>query len=111
MVLCTTESNKPKEIGGYMPRTIQRLAWVPLCALFSLFVSFTVKGRENLANIKGPIIVASNHISELDPLLVIAALPFFCRHIPLFYVSREKGFYKVNWRSVIYGGNFFTVEI
>ena len=108
MGLYTQGSRQPK-IGAFIPGTIQRLAWAPLWALFGLFGSFEVKGHRNLVGIKGPVIIASNHISELDPLLIVAALPFFSRHIPLFYVSREKGFYKVNWRSAVYGGNFFKM--
>ncbi len=55
-------------------------------------------------------IIASNHTSELDPLLIVACLPFFSRHLPLFFTSREKNFYAENgWKRIIYGGIFFKM--
>jgi len=75
-----------------------------------LFCSFEIKGIENVIGLKGGVIIASNHISELDPLLISACLPFFSKHLPLFYVSREKSFYKKSWRSfLLYGGTFFRM--
>src|SRR3989344_1929085 len=98
-----------RKVWMMRPFITQRLAWLPLRALFSLFGSLSVTGCENATSLKGPVIMASNHISELDPLLIVAALPFYSRHLPLYYVSREKGFYKPNWRSAVYGGNFFKM--
>ena len=55
------------------------------------------------------VIFASNHISELDPILIAACLPFSSHHLPLFYTSREKDFYKnkSGWKKFLYGGSFF----
>ncbi len=108
MDVCTTDSAL-KTSPGFLPALIQRVAWFPLRLLFWLFLSYTVRGREHLRALPGPVIIASNHVSELDPLLIVAALPFSSRHLPLFYVSREKKFYAVNWRSAIYGGGFFRM--
>jgi 1-acyl-sn-glycerol-3-phosphate acyltransferase len=74
-----------------------------------LFCSFEIRGLNNLTGSKTGVIIASNHISELDPLLISACLPFFSRHMPLYYVSREKDFYKNSWRSFMYGGTFFRM--
>jgi len=73
------------------------------------FCSFEIKGLENMKGLKGNMILASNHISELDPLLIVACLPFFSKHLPLYFVSREKSFYKKGWRTLFYGGTFFRM--
>src|SRR3989344_82892 len=93
-----------------MPSFFQHLSWGPLRTAMRLFCSFEIKGIENVIGLKGGVIIASNHISELDPLLISACLPFFSKHLPLFYVSREKSFYKKSWRSfLLYGGTFFRM--
>src|SRR3989344_3555052 len=93
-----------------MPNVLQRLAWGPLRASMSFFCSLKIRGLENVKNIKGNMIIASNHSSELDPLLIVACLPFFSRHLPLFFTSREKDFYaSMGWKRIIYGGTFFRM--
>ena len=54
------------------------------------------------------VIFASNHLSEWDPILVTAALPWISRFMPLFYISHDKSHYPSNgWRKYLYGGLFF----
>ncbi len=43
---------------------------------------------------EGPLIFASNHMSELDGILILAAFGVFSPLTPLIYVSREKSFYR-----------------
>lgn len=55
-------------------------------------------------------IFAANHSSELDAIVVPAALPFFSGLLPVFYVSRPREFYKTSgWRQMLYGGFFFKM--
>lgn len=72
-----------------------------------IFCSVRIKGRNNIDGLRANAIIASNHTSELDPLLVVASLPFFSPKLPLIFVSREKSFYKNSSLSFIYGGDFF----
>ena len=89
---------------------IQRAAWLPLRAIFSIFLRMECRGVENVKNLKTNAIFASNHANEFDPLIIVSCLPFFSRHLPLVFVSREKGFYeKLGWRGKIYGGFFFKL--
>lgn len=92
-----------------MPSFFQHVSWGPLRVAMRLFCSFQIKGLEHLIGSNRGIIIASNHISELDPLLISACLPFFSRHLPLYYVSREKDFYKNSRKSFMYGGTFFRL--
>ncbi len=96
-----------------LPEFSQRLIWGPLRFIMIVFCSLRVKGSHNLKNIKGNMIIASNHQSELDPLLIVACLPFFSRLFPIIYVTREKYFYigesQKEWRNFLYGGAFFRM--
>ena len=87
--------------------TLQRLAWLPTRLGFKFFCHLETIGIQNVSEKKA--IFASNHISELDPILIAACLPFLSSHLPLFYTSREKGFYKDKKRlkKILYGGIFF----
>lgn len=93
-----------------IPSILQRIVWMPIRLLFTVFCSLEIKGMENLKRVQSNVILASNHISELDPIIIASSLPFFSRHLPLFFTSREKEFYKnKGWKKYIYGGIFFKM--
>lgn len=95
---------------GIVPAILQRLAWGPVKLTLSLFAGLEIKGLENLERIRGNMIIASNHSNQLDPILIVASFPFFSRHLPLVFGSREKEFYaKRGWRRWVYGGLFFRL--
>ncbi|KKU79101.1 MAG: L-acyl-sn-glycerol-3-phosphate acetyltransferase [Parcubacteria group bacterium GW2011_GWA2_47_7] len=95
---------------GIMPNVLQRLAWGPVRLILKLFAGLEVRGLENLKRIRGNMIIASNHANQLDPILIVACFPFFSKHLPLVFGSREKDFYaKSGWRRLIYGGLFFRL--
>ncbi len=90
------------------PFFLQQLVWVPARLALLFFVRLKVNGLEHIHHLHAPAIFASNHVSELDPILLPAALPFFSRFAPIFYVSREKGFYQNTLlKRLLYGGFFF----
>ena len=91
-----------------VPFILQALAWPPTLLFLKFFIHFEVRGKENLKGLKGPVIFASNHVSELDPILVRAALPMLSRLSPMFYVSRKNYLDSIEGvRKHIYGGLFF----
>lgn len=75
------------------PFFLQNLVWVPTRIFLKFFGHLEIIGLNNLDNLDGKAIFASNHSSELDPILLPASLPFFSRFSPIFYTSREKEFY------------------
>jgi 1-acyl-sn-glycerol-3-phosphate acyltransferase len=78
--------------------------------ILRFFIRFEVHGRENLVNLPSGVIFAPNHSSELDPILVPAAMSFASKHLGMFYTSREQSFYKNSgWRKMFYGGTFFKI--
>jgi 1-acyl-sn-glycerol-3-phosphate acyltransferase len=89
---------------------IQRAAWLPLRVFFLVVLCVEWRGVENVKQLKTNAIFAANHANEFDPLVIVSGLPFFSRHLPLVFVSREKSFYKkLGWRGKIYGGLFFKL--
>jgi len=94
------------------PLILQTFIWPGTRLILNVFGHFEVKGLEHLANVsteKG-VIFASNHTSELDPILLPAGLPFLSRFMPIFYTSREKKFYDTSGiLQLIYGGFFFQL--
>lgn len=95
---------------GVMPGILQRLAWGPVRVALRVFARLEIRGIENLAMIRGNMIIASNHCNQLDPILIVACFPLFSRHLPLVFGSREKDFYaKSGWKRFVYGGLFFKL--
>ncbi len=94
------------------PLILQTAIWPITRPMFLFFLHLEIHGLERLENLprgKG-IIFATNHSSELDPILVPASLPFLSPLMPMFYTSREQSFYKNSgWRQFFYGGFFFKL--
>jgi|SRR3989344_3347709 len=106
-------SSKMKIFHYVSPWVLQTLIWVPTRILLRVFFVYKVKGLKNLSALKNDgtgVIFAVNHSSELDPILIPASLSFLSRFMPMFYVAREKSFYKNSgWRQNFYGGLFFRM--
>lgn len=93
-----------------LPVLCQKIIWIPTRVALILFGRLTIKGRQNLVGITGPVIFAVNHSSEIDPFMVPASLPFFSRFSPLFYAVRDKSFYvNVGWRKHLFNDWFIKM--
>jgi 1-acyl-sn-glycerol-3-phosphate acyltransferase len=99
------------KIHYFTPWVLQTLVWVPTRLVFILFTKLKIRGKENLKYIKkSGVIFASNHASEMDPIMTPVTLTPFSSFFPMFYVSRGKDFYTTSgWRQKIYGGLFFAL--
>lgn len=97
----------------FIPLVLQRFGYLIVCALQKFFLRLEIRGRENLKNISGPVILAPNHTSELDAPSVPLIFPFFSNFFPIYYTTHSKEKYKkkerFGWRSLIYGGIFFDL--
>lgn len=89
------------------PLILQKLIWIPTRLIFLFFGHIQIRGLGNLKEIRNTVIFASNHSSEMDPILIPASLPFSSRFSPIFYTARERSFYKRSgWRKYLLGGTF-----
>ena len=88
----------------------QKLPWIPARIILAFFCDFKVTGLENFKELKGNAIFACNHTSEIDIIILPAAIPLFSHFSPMFYTSREKEFYGGSgWRRHFYGGTLFRI--
>ena len=88
----------------------QRTAWLFVKPLFHFFLHFRIIGKENIKGLKGPVILAVNHISELDGPMLPIAIDFFSPLLPVIFVSLEKKRYKGNYYpSFIYSTTIFRL--
>ena len=79
----------PARTPYHYPRWAQRwpVTWIRLAAHDLLLLPAVyllgwprIEGRENLAGVQGPVLVVSNHVSDVDLGFVLAALPARLRH-------------------------------
>ncbi|HEX8947168.1 MAG TPA: lysophospholipid acyltransferase family protein [Candidatus Paceibacterota bacterium] len=93
-----------------VPLFLQTIAWFPTRLAFAFFIHFDVRGQENLKGLSQAIF-AVNHTSELDPIILTAALRPMGRFAPMFYVvapAKEFDDPKFRWRKHIYKTLFFN---
>jgi len=94
----------------YIPIVTQKIGHFLFFFIHRLFVKLEIKGRENLRNLKGPIILAPNHTGELDVTAIPQVLPFFSSIYPIYFVTYPAEKYKTfGWRGYIYGEFFFNI--
>lgn len=92
------------------PIVLQKVGFLVFYTLHKIFVRVKVIGRENLHGLKKPVILASNHTSELDVTASPLILGFFSLLYPIYYVTDpEEKFKTFGWRNYIYGGIFFNL--
>lgn len=94
------------------PYIIQHAIWLPTRLFLWVCCRAKISGSENLRAVNGNVVVATNHVTEIDPLIIVATLPFRSPLLPLFFVAREKRHYKTRWRGLrrlLYGGMFFRL--
>lgn len=94
----------------YIPIFLQKVGYIVFTLAYKTFVRMEIKGKENLRNQKGPVIIAANHTSEIDVTIASMLLPFFSALLPIYFVSDPKEKFKsFGWRNYIYGGIFFNL--
>lgn len=92
-----------------IPLFIQHIVTFLLRPVFRFFLRVSVKGLEHIEHMDSAVVIAPNHQSELDPILVTTFLPKKINFFPLFYATGGKKLYEDmgGWRKIIYGGRLF----
>lgn len=92
------------------PLFLQTVIWIPARLFLFAFCSIEIRGLDKSHLVKGRVIFAVNHSTEIDPIIILAPLLFLFRFLPMFYTSLEKKFYNhCGWKKHIYGGVFFKM--
>jgi long-chain acyl-CoA synthetase len=86
---CMLRGKLPPRVPYHYPRWVQRwpVTWVRLAVHYLLLRPAVfllgwphVEGRQNLREVRGPVLVVCNHIGDVDPGFVLTALPARLRH-------------------------------
>jgi 1-acyl-sn-glycerol-3-phosphate acyltransferase len=72
-------ARSPRRESGLVSSSIRQLWWATLRSYFAIWHRLTIHGRGNLPETT-PFILAANHTSHLDALVLSAALPWNLRH-------------------------------
>jgi len=93
---------------GSLVSTLRYLALRPAFLMFRVFLGMEVHGRENLPA-RGSFLICPNHLSYLDPFVLLTALPFriFSR---LFFVGASEYFETWFMRLIAKISNIFPVD-
>lgn len=70
--------------------TTQVLVWFFTTPLYWVFFKMKVTGREKLKEVKGPIIIVSNHIGWHDPWFILCVLGLKSPLIPLRFMATKR---------------------
>lgn len=68
--------------------------WLPGQILFRFFVHYSVENGERAKRLKGPLIIASNHLSFPDPFLISAIFPFANSVFPIRFGVKTSFYYQ-----------------
>lgn len=94
----------------FTPLFLQKIGRTLFFFIFKFFLRFEILGDKSFLQSRKPIIMASNHTGEFDPVLFSLVLPMFSKFYPLYFVSNPQERYKsFGWRSFFYGGQFFNM--
>lgn len=95
-----------------VPYVIQNLFFLTFLPFYKFFIKLEIRGKENLVDLNGPIIIAPNHTSELDPTVIPLIFPFLSLKLPIYSVIYPIEKYKTpewKWRRFVYGRLFFNL--
>lgn len=76
-----------RRIHYYTPIILQKIGYILFFLIYKLFVSIEIRGKEHLTSLSEPIIIATNHTSELDATAIPLVLPFFSKFFPIYFVT------------------------
>ena len=81
------ENLKKSKLFYYFILLTQKVGFIIFYIFHHIFVRLEIRGKENLKNIKGPVIFASNHTSELDVTLMPQIIGLFSRFYPIYFTT------------------------
>lgn len=94
----------------YVVIVFQKIGFCVFYIMHKFFVRIEIRGKEHLVGLRGPIILAPNHTSELDVTALPMVLPFFSSHNPVYFVmNRKEKYNNFGWKSYLYRGKILDL--
>lgn len=78
--------------------------------ILGFFFGLEIESEEDLANLKGPLIIVSNHGSWIDPFLIGVVFPFNAKVFPIHYAALYKLFYIPVLTPFLWGFGCFSIK-
>ena len=72
-------------LNRFLAKIFFNLIWVPWRLVFWFFLHYKIEGKENLKDLKPPVLIVINHASWLDPFLAADVFPFNSKFYPIHY--------------------------
>ena len=76
-----------------MLKILFNLFWIIAKFLLWIFLRVEIETEVDLKKLRGPLIIASNHVSAADPFLIGASFPFGAKIFPIRYAILNKIYY------------------
>jgi len=67
----------------------QKIGWLILRPIFKFFTDYKLESESNIKNLTRPMIIVSNHVSFLDPLIIGTILPINSKVYPLYFITKD----------------------
>ncbi len=68
----------------------QKIGWIILRPFLKFFTGYGLSADCDVKNLKSPLIIASNHVSFLDPPILGTILPINCPAYPAYFITKDK---------------------
>jgi 1-acyl-sn-glycerol-3-phosphate acyltransferase len=70
-------------------RITQKIGWIILRPILKFFIRYRLCANCDLADLRRPLIIVSNHLSYLDPPILGTILPFGSDAYPVYFIAKD----------------------
>ncbi|OIO48180.1 MAG: hypothetical protein AUJ32_01110 [Parcubacteria group bacterium CG1_02_40_82] len=70
-------------------RIVQKIGWLILRPILKFFIRYRFRVNCDIEDLKRPLIIASNHLSYLDPPILGTVLPFGSPAYPIYFITKD----------------------
>jgi len=77
-------------ISYWIAKIVYNITWIPWYVVSKFFLNYKiVYQNKEVRNLKGPLIIAANHSSWLDPFLLSGVFPIFSPVFPIHFATHH----------------------
>lgn len=71
-------------------KVTQKIGWIILRPFLKFFIGYSLRADCDVKTLKSPMIIASNHVSFLDPPIIGTVLPINCPVYPAHFITKDR---------------------